>query len=783
MRLSFRVTLLRLVCLIPVVAVGVSAVRQLEAAHGTELSGFLMRQAELANGDLEGIIFATRQLGAAVAQFPDLHESPAACQNRLAALGRTLPAYRFLAVVGEAGTIRCASTPAIAAEGPKPPWLAGLGAAPDGAIGRYSQLEGVAGVGFLPIATPLPGGELLVTALDLRWLTQHLVDARRSPIARPSRPGVIIADREGTVLARAPEGDQWTGQRLPAPLRGMSNDERSDVTLVAGPDGSQLAVAFVPASIPPLGLTAIATLPAADLAAADADVLWNGAMLLAILVVVLLLIALVYGDRLLDRPLTHLSTLASRWSGGETAPRADPAKMPGPFRPLAAALNATVMRLTRDDADQRRRLDRISAELNERRRDLSHANNRLQVEIAERDKSEVALHHGQKLQAIGQLSGGIAHDFNNLLATILGSLELMERRVAQGTADPANADRLRTLIERAIGAVQRGAQLTSGLLAFSRRQPMPARPTDLNALITDLATLATSTLGRRIRLTTELDPNLWPAMVDPSQIEAAILNLCLNARDAMPEGGTLTIRTTNLAIGGPAAAPDLAPGAYVSIAVGDTGIGMTAPVQRRAFDPFFTTKGDAGSGLGLSQVQAAARQAGGAVRLESTPGTGTTITLLLPRGTDQADPQKPVAAPVDRSAPAARVLVVDDDPAVRQVTVEMLHDLGCDVVEAPGGSEALAQLAGFEPDIILVDYAMPGMNGLQLTRILRDRGITRPIAMVTGYAELDDTEAGQSPLDGLLRKPFTIQELQALLSTLRSKGERGSNVVRLNLAR
>ncbi|MBN8909852.1 MAG: hypothetical protein J0H99_25375, partial [Rhodospirillales bacterium] len=342
------------------------------------------------------------------------------------------------------------------------------------------------------------------------------------------------------------------------------------------------------------------------------------------------------------------STLASRWSGGETAPRADPAKMPGPFRPLAAALNATVMRLTRDDADQRRRLDRISAELNERRRDLSHANNRLQVEIAERDKSEVALHHGQKLQAIGQLSGGIAHDFNNLLATILGSLELMERRVAQGTADPANADRLRTLIERAIGAVQRGAQLTSGLLAFSRRQPMPARPTDLNALITDLATLATSTLGRRIRLTTELDPNLWPAMVDPSQIEAAILNLCLNARDAMPEGGTLTIRTTNLAIGGPAAAPDLAPGAYVSIAVGDTGIGMTAPVQRRAFDPFFTTKGDAGSGLGLSQVQAAARQAGGAVRLESTPGTGTTITLLLPRGTDQADPQKPVAAPVDR---------------------------------------------------------------------------------------------------------------------------------------
>ncbi|MBN8898486.1 MAG: response regulator, partial [Rhodospirillales bacterium] len=255
------------------------------------------------------------------------------------------------------------------------------------------------------------------------------------------------------------------------------------------------------------------------------------------------------------------------------------------------------------------------------------------------------------------------------------------------------------------------------------------------------------------------------------------------ARDAMPDGGMLTIRTGNVVIDPSSSAPDLSAGDYVSVTVADTGIGMSAAVQRRAFDPFFTTKGDAGSGLGLSQVQSAARQAGGTVQLRSVEGEGTTITLLLPRGTDQAAPAKPAARAVETDALACLVLVVDDDHAVRQVAVEMLHDLGYQVVEAPGGAEALTLMTELRPDIILVDYAMPGMNGLQLTRALRDRGVTLPIAMVTGYAELDDSQAGKSPLDGLLRKPFTIQELQALLSTLRARGERKTNVVRLNLAR
>ena len=258
-------------------------------------------------------------------------------------------------------------------------------------------------------------------------------------------------------------------------------------------------------------------------------------------------------------------------------------------------------------------------------------NNRLQVEIGERERAEAALHQAQKLQAVGQLAGGIAHDFNNLLATILGNLELMERRIVTGATQH---DRMQGLIERATGAVQRGAQLTARLLAFARRQPLAPQPTDLNRLVTDLVALASNTIGRRIQVVTELTPELWPVLVDPSQIEAAILNLCLNARDAMPDGGRITIATANE----PAVvtAGVVGGGPCVRLSVIDTGTGMAPEVQRRAFEPFFTTKGPEGSGLGLSQVYGLMEQSGGTVRLSSAPGRGTEVSLVLPRASAQA---------------------------------------------------------------------------------------------------------------------------------------------------
>jgi CheY-like chemotaxis protein len=271
-------------------------------------------------------------------------------------------------------------------------------------------------------------------------------------------------------------------------------------------------------------------------------------------------------------------------------------------------------------------------------------------------------------------------------------------------------------------------------------------------------------------------------MVDPSQMEAAILNLCLNARDAMPEGGQLAITTANEALEASDTPDGPLPGDFVRISVVDTGMGMTPDVLRRAFDPFFTTKGPGGSGLGLSQVYGTVRQSGGTVRVESTPGQGTRVVLLLPRATSPAEIAPAPRSPADarRGLPVSRVLVVDDDHAVRAVTVEMLKDLGCDTIQAADGVAALALLEqpNGMPDLILLDYAMPGMNGLQLARTLRERGITVPVALVTGYAELADSDGAASPLDALLRKPFTIRELDATLVRLRRRARADAKAMR-----
>jgi signal transduction histidine kinase len=487
--------------------------------------------------------------------------------------------------------------------------------------------------------------------------------------------------------------------------------------------------------------------------------------------------------RFIYYPTQGLLSATRRWRDGELSARAAAGPPRSEFGVLAQSFNAMASTLEARDAERRQHVELLASEVAKRTQELSDSNNRLQVAIAEREKTEAALHQAQKLQAVGQLAGGIAHDFNNMLATIMGSLELMERRVAQSAQSGTlgDADRLRALIERATGAVQRGAKLTSRLLAFSRRQRLSARPTDLNQLITELVTLAAATLGSRVRVTTDLAAGLWPAMVDPSQIEAALLNLCLNARDAMPEGGHLTITTANEVLEACDAPDGPASGDFVRISVADTGVGMTPDVLHRAFDPFFTTKGPAGSGLGLSQVYGIVRQSGGTVRAESAPGEGTRMVLLLPRAGSPAEIVPVPRSPADarRGVPAALVLVVDDDNAVRAVTVEMLKDLGCDTVQAADGGAALALLSELRrmPDLILLDYAMPGMTGLQLARVLRERGIGIPVALVTGYAELADSDGTPSILDALLRKPFTIRELDATMARLRRRASAGARVL------
>ncbi|WP_348771508.1 PAS domain S-box protein [Azospirillum sp. SYSU D00513] len=394
-------------------------------------------------------------------------------------------------------------------------------------------------------------------------------------------------------------------------------------------------------------------------------------------------------------------------------------------------------------------------------RDAEELERRVAQEVARRTEAEEALRQAQKMEAVGQLTGGLAHDFNNLLTGITGSLELMQARIAQG-----RVGELDRYIHAAQGAAKRAAALTHRLLAFSRRQTLDPKPTNVNRLVAGMEELIRRTIGPSIELEVVGAVGLWSAQVDPNQLENALLNLCINARDAMPDGGRLTIETANRWLDERAARQrDMAPGQYLSLCVTDTGTGMTPEVIQRAFEPFFTTKPlGMGTGLGLSMIYGFARQSGGQVRIYSEVGVGTTMCIYLPRHHGEEDHPEIGRDPADGAA-ATRgetVLVVDDEAMVRMLVTEVLEDLGYLVIEAadgPGGLEVLR--SDRRVDLLVTDVGLPGgMNGRQLAdggRILRP-GLK--VLFITGYAE--NAVVGNGHLEPgmqVLTKPFAVEEL------------------------
>jgi len=407
---------------------------------------------------------------------------------------------------------------------------------------------------------------------------------------------------------------------------------------------------------------------------------------------------------------------------------------------LAAGINA-LLRLYRSEEELRRINTSLEARVHARIADLAEANANLSAEIEQRQKAEVALIQAQKMEAIGQLTGGLAHDFNNLLTAIVGNLDLI--RVRSGDA------RIRRLADSAFRAAERGSKLTAQLLAFSRIQKIATAPIDVNALIVGMNELVSQSIGTNIVIKTTLDPALPTAMGDINQLELAILNLSINARDAMPNGGTLTI-STGLILDNPN---------FVAIAVADTGSGMSSEVKARAFDPFFTTKPTGkGTGLGLSQVYGIVQQTGGAVTLDSELGKGTTVTLLLPRAADDAVAARQSESEVPRSQSSEKILIIDDDPDVREFASIFLSEIGYAVQEVEHGAAALAILDEFDPDLLVLDFAMPGINGADTAAAARQRNAALRILFVTGFA---DSAALAAAVGGapLLRKPFRPSEL------------------------
>jgi signal transduction histidine kinase len=375
-------------------------------------------------------------------------------------------------------------------------------------------------------------------------------------------------------------------------------------------------------------------------------------------------------------------------------------------------------------------------------------------QMAERDRAEAALRQAQRIEAVGQLTGGVAHDFNNLLTVLIGNIDLIQ---SMGPLQPGMNERLEAMRAAAV----RGATLTGHLLAFARRQPLLPRAVDLNAAVTGMQDLLQSALGRRVQMDMRLAEDLWPAMVDPTQIELVILNLAINARDAIQGAGMVTIETGNRHRGPPARAEEPAEGDYVVVIVRDTGTGMTPEVQAKAFEPFFTTKGPgAGSGLGLSQVFGTAHQSGGDVQIESAPGEGTSVSVFMPRAMVVAE-RAPVAsvAIVQARSGSANVLLVDDDDAVRITTSDLLSGLGYTVQEAADGAAALELLdGGAAIDVMVTDVVMPGMSGPELVRRVRAMRPGLPIVFISGYSESDGLAEGS--LGRLVRKPFRAAQLQ-----------------------
>ncbi|WP_218054351.1 response regulator [Phenylobacterium immobile] len=389
----------------------------------------------------------------------------------------------------------------------------------------------------------------------------------------------------------------------------------------------------------------------------------------------------------------------------------------------------------------------------ERTAELESANRQLAAQIAERERVETALRQAQRLEAVGQLTSGVAHDFNNLLTVITGNIEQLQKRLDE----PAVARRLDMMAE----ASRRGASLTAQMLAFSRRQKLEPRPVDLNVTVRSMGDLLHSTMGGSVRiLEPDLQAGLWPAMIDPTQIELVILNLAINARDAMEVGGTLRIATANVLMGEPLLPGQPPAGEHVMVSVSDDGSGMTPDVLARAFEPFFTTKDvGKGSGLGLSQVFGVAQQSGGGVTIDTALGRGTAIHVYLPRA-QSAPIERGVADAEPPAAPRADVviLVVDDDDAVREVTTGILNDLGYIALDAESGRAALETFeARSDIEAVILDYAMPGMNGGDLARELARRRPGLPILFATGYVHVE--ALAETPEDHIIHKPFKRREL------------------------
>jgi len=587
MRLSTRLLLVVLTCLLPVILLGVWVEYSHWEERRAQLGDLSLQQSQLLNGDVDSIADGARTLLSAVAWFDEVHNAAPTCGEQLRATVRSVSMFAFVALLDVNGNLICASEPALRlAEGDRPQWVVDAITVRGFTAGRFATGGGISD-GFLPFALPLASvypdrSGVLVAGLDLGSLSEHLSRLRETGSPFLAGSVLTVADRDGVILARSPRHQEFVGKRFPPNAMALVTAPHSGIERLKSIDGTTRVVGYIPIAQSTYGLMVASGFDEAAMMVDIDRASLHGGLLLGGVAIGAMLLTLFVARRFIARPTRALLAAAHRWREGDLDTPVHGEDKHSEFGQIAAAYNDMAAALARREEDLREHADALEARVAERTQELLVTNNRLQVEIAERHNTEAALVQSQKLQAVGQLAGGIAHDFNNLLATIQGSLDLLSKTV------PPKEARQHTWIERATGAVYRGSQLTGRLLAFSRRQRLAVQACDVNKLVSDLVPLLrTCTDGQRIRIDIRLGDDLWPAMVEPSQVEAAILNLALNARDAMQDGGVLTITTANRPVAD-AMRGDVAAGDYVVITVTDTGVGIRAvlhhegPVGQRA---------------------------------------------------------------------------------------------------------------------------------------------------------------------------------------------------------
>jgi len=754
MTILARLFILVAIAVLPALAIESYNQFDLRQEREREVRRDALRLATFASGELDRIVESGAGLLSALSRLPAVRNfDTAACSSYLAALGQVFPQYGLIGATDAGGNVFCASKqpPPGFNLSDRPAWRQAMQTG-EFTVGIYNFGK-LANVPVLPLSLAFRDeagtiAGLVYVSLDLEWLARYFADKRFDKDAT-----LLIADRNATILLRLPDNQRFAGTAFAGTYHRYVHAAEPGTDEIVGVDGVRRILGYVPVTHPPanglyvgIGLTRETAFAAIDRATLIGMALLSAGLFLA------LAAAWIGGRHFISRPIAQLADAAGYWRRGDFGVRV-PAGGSDEIGVLANTFNDMAVTL----ADQQQENAALLATLEERVADRTRE---LAREAAERRRAEEALLQAQKMEAIGQLTGGIAHDFNNLLMAVLGNLELAEIRFGGPGRHPAQR-----YLAQARHSAERGARLTRDLLAFARRQSLHVAPLDANAVISGADELLRRSVGGLVRIEQRLAPDLWPALGDSSQIELVILNLAINARDAMPGGGTITIETGNIRAGDAHRPAELSEGDYVRLAVSDTGSGMSKEVLAKCLEPFFTTKEiGKGSGLGLPVVHGIATQSGGTVAISSELGRGTVVSVYLPRAAAdlvQGPHAEPATTAPSDARSGARVLLVDDDPDVRDVLTAQLSDLGYAVVPVTSGPGALDLLdadKAEEFDLLISDYAMPGFSGVELATAVRKRWPNLPVLLITGYSNVA-AEAGADRGWDWLQKPFRQADL------------------------